>query len=83
MQILYLYLLLHSETLFWFRDNQSLFLQSYSLQLCPDPDHIGRNWRYWSPSTDFFLFCALLYHCNITLYWSNELPLAEKQHKQS
>jgi hypothetical protein len=32
-----------------------------------DPDPKGRNWRYWSPSTEFFLFSALLSHCVISL----------------
>ena len=34
-----------------------------------DPDPKGRNWRYWSPSTDFFLFGDLLSHCIFSLYW--------------
>jgi hypothetical protein len=41
-----------------------------------DPDPKGRNWRYWSPSTNLFLFGALLSHCNISLYWSIEVHLA-------
>jgi hypothetical protein len=46
-----------------------LFSSAYPV----DPDPKGRNWRYWSPSTNFFLFGALLSHCNISLYWSIEL----------
>jgi hypothetical protein len=49
-----------------------LFLSLYvNHMFFPDPK--GCKWRYWSQSTKFFLFGALLSHCNISLYWSIEL----------
>jgi hypothetical protein len=44
-----------------------------TMRNCPDPDPKDRNWRYWSQSTDFFLFGALLSRCSFSLYWSIEL----------